>query len=223
MAILSKSANLGGWQERWLRRARPFVFLLCGAAFLSDLLISQTLAVGVIYIPMVCTALLNRSRRGVWWLTGFAVAMVVVGTFFPDINPNVIDLIGNRALSVAAIVLTGALVSHAWKIQEGLAAQTRRAEEAERLKTELLASIGSDMRTPLHAIIGLAEVMSTDCQPNQRESLGHVQTASRRLLTSINEVVELIKVDEQTPRNTPAEPDAVARRSLRAMAESLAR
>jgi signal transduction histidine kinase len=181
---------------KWLRRARPFVFLFCGVAFVLDILHSDTLAVGIAYIPMVCMALLNRSRAWVWWLTAIGIVLIVVGTFLPEINPNLLDLIGNRLLSVIAVLLTGTLVSYAQKIQERLAEQTRRAEEAERLKTEILACVGRDLRSPLHAIIGLAEVMGASCEPGQRDSLGQVQTASRELLTSIDELVDLIESDE---------------------------
>ena len=198
----------------WLTRLSPLIFLACGLAFLDDLTHLDTLAFGVVYIPMVCTALLHRNRRSVWWLAGLAILMVAVGTFVPDVHPSLYDLIGNRMLSIVAILITGGLVSHAWQVRESLAAQTRRAEEAERLKTEIFTNLGYDLRAPLHAIIGLTQLMSADCRPNQREPLGVVRIASRRLLATINNLVDLTKFEEHIPRSEPVELGAVVRRAV---------
>jgi signal transduction histidine kinase len=163
---------------------------------------------------MVCTAVLHRSRRSVWWLAGLAVLMVVVGTFIPDVHPSLYDLLGNRMLSVVAILVTAVLVSHAWRIRESLAEQTRRAETAERLKTEIFTNLGYDLRAPLHAIIGMTQLMSADCRPNQREPLSVVQIASRRLLATISNLVDLTRFEEHIPRAEPVEIGAVLRRAV---------
>jgi signal transduction histidine kinase len=196
-------ASAGTSTGDWLRRLSPLIYFACGLAFLADLTHLDTLAFGVFYIPMVCTAMLHRNRRSVWWLTGLAIFMVLVGTFVPGLHPSLYDLIGNRALSVVAILVTAGLVSHAWKVREDLAAQTRRAEEAERLKTEIFTNLGYDLRAPLHAIIGLTQLLNADCRPNQREPLGVVQIASRRLLATINNLVDLTRFEEHIPRSEP--------------------
>jgi signal transduction histidine kinase len=198
----------------WLRRLSPFIFLACGLAFVDDLTHLDTLAYGVFYIPMVCTAVLHRNHRSVWWLAGLAILMVLVGTFIPDVHPSFYDLIGNRLLSIVAILITAGLVSHAWKVRESLAEQTRRAEAAERLKTEIFTNLGYDLRAPLHAIIGLTQLMSADCRPNQREPLGVVQVASRRLLATISNLVDLTRFEEHVPRSESIDLGAVLRRAV---------
>jgi signal transduction histidine kinase len=198
----------------WLRRLSPLIFLACALAFVADLTHIDTLAFGVFYIPMVCTAVLHRNRSSVWWLAGLAILMVVVGTFIPDIHPSLYDLIGNRMLSVVAILVTAGLVSHAWQVRESLAEQTRRAETAERLKTEIFTNLGYDLRAPLHAIIGLTQLMSADCRPNQREPLGVVRLASRRLLATISNLVDLTRFEEHIPRSEPVDLGAVLRRAV---------
>ncbi|HEY1935637.1 MAG TPA: HAMP domain-containing sensor histidine kinase [Acetobacteraceae bacterium] len=193
----------------WLRHLRPLIYLACGVAFLLDLMDSDTLAFGVFYIPLVCTAVLSGNRRSVWWLAGLSILLVAVGAFIPTVNPDHYDLIGNRALSAAAILATAALVSHTWRIRECLTEQTRRAEAAEKLKTEIFTNLGYDLRQPLHAIIGLTQLMAVDCRPNQREPLGHVQLASRRLLSTINNLVDLTKFEERSPRSEPVDINAL--------------
>ena len=198
----------------WLRRMRPLIFCACALAFIADLTHSDTLAFGVFYIPLVCTAVLHRNPRSVWWLAGLAIAMIVVGMFVPEVNPDLFELIGNRVLSVIAILMTAALVSHAWRIRGSLAEQTRRAEAAERIKTQIFTNLGYDLRSPLHAIIGLTQLMAADCRPNQREPLGHVQIASRRLLATVNNLVDLTRFEEREPRSEPVDLGALLRRAL---------
>jgi signal transduction histidine kinase len=198
----------------WLRRLSPLIYLACGLAFVADLTHLDTLAFGVFYIPMVCTAVLHRNRRSVWWLAGLAIVMVVVGTFIPDLHPSLYDLIGNRMLSIVAILVTAVLVSHAWHVRESLAEQTKRAEAAERLKTEIFTNLGYDLRAPLHAIIGLTQLMSADCRPNQREPLGVVQSASRRLLATISNLVDLTRFEEHTPCSEPVDLGAMLGRVI---------
>jgi signal transduction histidine kinase len=137
-----------------------------------------------------------------------------VGTFIPDLHPSLYDLIGNRMLSVVAILITAGLVSHVWQVQASLAEQTRRAEAAERMKTEIFTNLGYDLRAPLHAIIGLTQLMSADCRPNQREPLGVVQVASRRLLATISNLVDLTKFEEHVPRSEPVDLGAMVRRAV---------
>jgi signal transduction histidine kinase len=209
-------ANLSMPNGNWLRRLRPLICLACGLAFIADLTRrdGDLLAFGVFYIPLVCTAVLNRSRRSVWWLAAISIAMVVLGAFFPDINADYYDLIVNRSLSIAAIVVTALLVSHAGRVRECLVEQTQRAHAAERVKTEIFTNLGYDLRQPLHAIIGLTRLMGADCRADQREPLGHVQIASRRLLATINNLVDLTIFDERVPRLGPIDLTALLSRAV---------
>jgi signal transduction histidine kinase len=203
----------------WIRRLRPLIYLGCGLAFLRDLTQSDTLAFGVFYMPLVSTALLSRDRRTVWVLTGVAAAMVLVGTFLPDVNPHYYELVANRILSLLAIVTTALFVMHAQKAQQRLAEQTRRAEEAERLKTAFFTNLGQDIRVPLHAIIGLSELMKLDCPPSRRESLGHVQNATRRLLATIDNLIDLAQLERRALRFEKLELAAELRRVVKDMRE----
>ena len=201
--------------DSWLRRLRPLIYLACGLAFAADLMgrDGDLLAFGVFYIPLVCTAVLNRNRQSVWWLAAISVAMVVLGACFPDINADHYDLIINRLLSIAAILVTALLVSHAGRVRECLIEQTERAQAAERVKTEIFTNIGYDLRQPLHAIIGLTRLMAADCRADQREPLGHAQIASRRLLATINNLVDLTIIDERVSRSGPVDLSALLSRA----------
>ncbi len=208
--------NLSIPSGSWLGRLRPLIYLACGLAFVADLTRrdGDLLAFGVFYIPLVCTALLNPNRRSVRWLAAVSVAMVVLGAFFPDINADYYDLIINRSLSIAAILVTALLVTHAGRVHDCLVEQTQRAQAAERVKTEIFTNLGYDLRQPLHAIIGLTRLMEADCRADQREPLGHVQIASHRLLATINNLVDLTIFDERVPRLGPVDLAALLNRAV---------
>ena len=76
--------------------------------------------------------------------------------------------------------------------------QTARveAEAANQAKGEFLANMGHEIRTPINAIIGFTEILNgliTDRQ--QRDYLASVQTSGKTLLTLINDILDLSKVE----------------------------
>lgn len=76
--------------------------------------------------------------------------------------------------------------------------QSRRVQEANRLKDEFLANMSHELRTPLNAIIGFTEMMYDgeveEGSHEQHEYLGDVLSSSRHLLKLINDVLDLAKV-----------------------------
>jgi PAS domain S-box-containing protein len=80
-----------------------------------------------------------------------------------------------------------------------LEAENRRIEEANRLKSEFLASMSHELRTPLNSIIGFAELLHDEqvgaVTPKQREFLGDILGSGLHLLRLINDVLDLTKVE----------------------------
>jgi hypothetical protein len=185
---------LAGRHPRWLV---PIVYAVCGVAFFADLLGANELAYGVFYIPLVVTALLDDQKRSAYRLAAFASALVLVGAFFPFVAPDLPTLVGNRVLSVLAIFATAAFVDHARTAQARLAKQTERAEAAERIKTEVFANLSQEMRTPLHGLLGLLNLMVTTCRPDQQHALERVRDGSTQLLASIDNLIDLTQVDDR--------------------------
>ncbi|MHB1193638.1 MAG: PAS domain-containing hybrid sensor histidine kinase/response regulator [Longimicrobiales bacterium] len=73
----------------------------------------------------------------------------------------------------------------------------RRAEAAGEAKQRFLANMSHEIRTPMNAIIGMADLLwGTSLTPEQREWVQVFRTAGDTLLTLINDVLDLSKVEE---------------------------
>jgi PAS domain S-box-containing protein len=78
--------------------------------------------------------------------------------------------------------------------------ETRRiAEAANAAKSSFLASMSHELRTPLNAILGYSEMLQEDAADGGHEEmvpdLQKIQAAGRHLLTLINEVLDLSKIE----------------------------
>ncbi len=84
---------------------------------------------------------------------------------------------------------------------QGLELQRKNAalEQAGRSKSEFLTNMSHELRTPLNAVIGFAEVMRDglvgELNPEQAEYVGEIAASGKHLLSLINEVLDLAKVE----------------------------
>jgi signal transduction histidine kinase len=78
-------------------------------------------------------------------------------------------------------------------------AKSRQLEAANRHKDEFLASMSHELRTPLNAVIGFSEVllekMFGDVNPKQEEYLHDILASGRHLLSLINDILDLAKIE----------------------------
>ena len=73
------------------------------------------------------------------------------------------------------------------------------AEAASQAKSEFLAIMSDELRTPLHAVLGYTELLemgiSGRLTDDQRQQLGRIRANARHLLELVNEVLDLAKVE----------------------------
>ena len=78
-------------------------------------------------------------------------------------------------------------------------AARKAAEEANRAKTQFLATMSHELRTPLNAISGYAELLSLGLRgpttPEQQEDLGRIMRSQRHLLSVINDILNFARLE----------------------------
>ncbi|MDR7332912.1 ATP-binding protein [Roseateles asaccharophilus] len=82
---------------------------------------------------------------------------------------------------------------------EELKLATAVAEKANRAKSEFLSSMSHELRTPLNAIIGFGQLLGGEVgEPKperRREFVEHIVGAGKHLLTLINEILNLARIE----------------------------
>lgn len=76
---------------------------------------------------------------------------------------------------------------------EELRVERDRAERAARTADVLLAQINHELRTPLHAILGFAELIDTAASPSTATAVAQIEANGRHLLALVESMLELAR------------------------------
>jgi len=81
----------------------------------------------------------------------------------------------------------------------GLARMNAELRRATQLKDEFLANMSHEVRTPLTAVLGLAEILQAELvgplNADQHDSLNGIQESGRHLLVLINDFLDIAKIE----------------------------
>ena len=101
-------------------------------------------------------------------------------------------------LQAVANVLTEAIQRQ--RADESLRLAHERAEAASRVKSQFLSRMSHELRTPLNAILGFTQLLEIDSlSASQAESIDHISRAGKNLLSLINEVLDISRLEAGEP------------------------
>ena len=114
-----------------------------------------------------------------------------------DLNANTVDwlLIGVVTAGLLLLLVTDFL--YMLSFNKKLRVMAREAESANKAKTDFLSTMSHDIRTPMNAIIGLTTIAEKNLGDREavKENLRKIGLASNHLLTLINDILDISKVE----------------------------
>jgi signal transduction histidine kinase/CheY-like chemotaxis protein len=145
-----------------------------------------------------CLAMLVQGARAGW--TWFAIclvlALLLVGTWFVDVQPDWLPTASPviRAVRLGTLMLSFIGFAGTFDESRRLALEAeRRANEA---KSRFLANMSHELRTPMNGVLGLTEeLLHTELSVTQREHLEVVHHSGQSMLTLLNDLLDVAKVE----------------------------
>jgi signal transduction histidine kinase/CheY-like chemotaxis protein len=97
---------------------------------------------------------------------------------------------------IAYILFVGRLAGTLHREAAALSSALETAETANRSKSAFLATVSHEIRTPLNGILGMAQAMRHDrLSRSQRDRLNVVSESGEALLTILNDILDLSKIE----------------------------
>ena len=128
-------------------------------------------------------------------------------TYIPmgNITKNNIDWLLVIIVSISLLILLVFDLVVIMHYNRSLATAASTAESANKAKTDFLSTMSHDIRTPMNAIIGLTTIAEKNVQDPQSvsDNLRKIKLASNHLLTLINDILDISKVERGNISLTP--------------------
>lgn len=163
--------------------------------FRRALFFSHAPALG--YLMMLWCLASIEGREIPWTAEGVKVSLLYLTSVYISLTAKTSEDI--RKKTSAAMQLARDLISKLERKTRELDDAKERALAGSRAKSEFIANMSHEFRTPLNHIIGFTEIMADkkvgNLSATQEEYLNDVLDSSRHLLSLINDVLDLSKVE----------------------------
>ena len=142
-----------------------------------------------------------------------AVSAINEGAYAYILKPvamNELENIINNALREQRLLVENReLVESLQQSNRSLEEANRALEQVSQIKTDFMAKMSHELRTPLNSIIGFSEVLLSKTSPvgpeTEEEFLNYIHISARHLLSLINSILDLSKVESGKITLEPSE------------------
>ena len=112
-------------------------------------------------------------------------------------------------LIMASLAIMFSIYTTIYKREKQAEAEKIKAEESNRAKTDFLSNMSHDIRTPMNAIIGYANLAERDAETvdDFREYISKIKGSSKHLLALINDVLEMSRIESGRMELEPVNAD----------------
>ncbi len=149
----------------------------------------------------------RRQRAAIWLfmliiLSGFLLQVVLFQKTL-----LVFYMFSIAAMTVLFVIETPDYIKLADALQE-VEEQRKRADIANQAKSNFLANMSHEIRTPMNAIVGLDEmILREEKDPKIRKYASDIKSAGNTLLSIINDILDLSKIESGKMELVPVEYD----------------
>jgi signal transduction histidine kinase/DNA-binding response OmpR family regulator len=127
-------------------------------------------------------------------------ALVLMSAHRQLVHASDFVLLGALGAQTAIVAERRAVMAEQEALTERLASTVEALRSASAAKSDFVASMSHEFRTPLSAIIGFSDLMSTEPRDGDRvevpvEWVEHIQRGGQHLLALVNDVLDLARVE----------------------------
>ena len=145
---------------------------------------SETVTISALFILLFYSALVWYIKK----LVGTGAALTSSAIIRYSVVFGILVMLGLLVMLLIASQLK--------KHQDILESDRIRALEGSKAKSQFLFNMSHDIRTPMNAIIGYTNLaMKDDIPPATKEYLDKIETSSRHLLSLINDILEMSRIE----------------------------
>ena len=202
MVVMGPIALLGMRRTKrltpWTQLTLSAALLMYGPGVLTQTPIDETGLFFSVIVPLVAGLILGGKSAARW---AALTAVVSVGALLlghagytlPATDPA--PMVSKSLNIISALAMTALFAGRFYAVRREMLDQ---AEAANRAKSLFLASISHEIRTPMNGVLGMTEVMLTEAQdPQAREQLEVIQRSGKLLVTLIDNLLDVTKLEAQ--------------------------
>lgn len=186
-------------------------------------LVDGQLVVSYVLFPLLIWTALRFGQRGVT-AAGFVVSLVAIwatlrSSVLFDVGSRADGLLLLQAVIAASVVTTLVIAAAISERDEQQQEAIRRLEQLDALRSEFMAVVSHDLKTPLNTIVGYASLVADSGGEHAREFADSIRSNALRVLAMTAQILAFARIElgQLLPHPTEFDLGALVRRTTEEM------